>query len=567
MRRLRECEIEKIIIELNEEYRDFFGKYCFVTNYDRLVPLGSGSSGRVYEGIDLNDWNKRYAIKVIGFDEERSDYDSFVESVKCQRMLCDNNVAGVVRIYDSFEAYILVKEDGSILDAFKDEVIKESYVDKYILRLQFIVMEKLEPVISTDGYGNYRIKPKKLLNNPDEIIKLGHDIGDALREAHHMNILHRDVKLENIFYSPKENRYKLGDFNTAKETEHGAASTIVYTKGYVAPEVLNCDEIYNDKADMYSLGVVMYVLLNDLKFPDSDGYHVNAGKQYVKGYVFPSLKEKDILLDIFIQIMCRYDAEKRFASMDQVLHYFDNLLYGLKNRYIREHNVSVYIAALMCIFVGTGIFKCIYMPDIFNDFSWFAIGAAVTGFIKSVREKLYIDKRFISLILLVFGVGYIYTTGITWWKIVIIVIALIYDEAAGVISSVAMSQIAAPWLINSGVINSSILCNNSWAVYTFISFGIMLLIQYVIYEYDLIDKVERNFSFNKKTIVTYGINVFSWYWSIVATMYALTGICIRWILPGFNIHIDNDVFISCMAAMILCIVWSIRERVLASVNR
>nr|XP_006631241.1 PREDICTED: MAP kinase-activated protein kinase 3 [Lepisosteus oculatus] len=88
-------------------------------------------------------------------------------------------------------------------------------------------------------------------------------IGTAIHYLHHMSIAHRDVKPENLLYTTKESNavLKLTDFGFAKETTlHNSLQTPCYTPYYVAPEVLG-PEKYDKSCDMWSLGVIMYILL------------------------------------------------------------------------------------------------------------------------------------------------------------------------------------------------------------------------------------------------------------------------------------------------------------------
>ncbi|KAI1890537.1 hypothetical protein AGOR_G00154710 [Albula goreensis] len=88
-------------------------------------------------------------------------------------------------------------------------------------------------------------------------------IGDAIQFLHAINIAHRDVKPENLLYTSKRPNalLKLTDFGFAKETTtHNSLATPCYTPYYVAPEVLG-PEKYDKSCDMWSLGVIMYILL------------------------------------------------------------------------------------------------------------------------------------------------------------------------------------------------------------------------------------------------------------------------------------------------------------------
>lgn len=96
-----------------------------------------------------------------------------------------------------------------------------------------------------------------------EAAQIMHEICVAVKYLHDLDIAHRDLKPENLLYtSPAPNAcLKLTDFGFAKETfVKDTLQTPCYTPYYVAPEVLG-PEKYDKSCDIWSLGVIMYILL------------------------------------------------------------------------------------------------------------------------------------------------------------------------------------------------------------------------------------------------------------------------------------------------------------------
>lgn len=97
-----------------------------------------------------------------------------------------------------------------------------------------------------------------------EAANIMHQICQAIDFLHSNDIAHRDLKPENLLYSNTKNdaKLKLTDFGFAKlvTANNKNLQTPCYTPYYVAPEVLG-PEKYDKSCDMWSLGVIMYILL------------------------------------------------------------------------------------------------------------------------------------------------------------------------------------------------------------------------------------------------------------------------------------------------------------------
>ncbi|CAG7721731.1 unnamed protein product [Allacma fusca] len=127
--------------------------------------------------------------------------------------------------------------------------------------------------------------------------------------THCKGIVHRDIKPENILYqSPSDDSLvKISDFGFAKEFDDKTImSTFCGTIGYCAPEVI-MKESYTSAVDIWSLGVVLYILLCGYEpFWDETG-EPGVTRKIVKGeYEFESPYWDDISLaarEFVIQMM------------------------------------------------------------------------------------------------------------------------------------------------------------------------------------------------------------------------------------------------------------------------
>ncbi|XP_017271412.1 MAP kinase-activated protein kinase 2 isoform X2 [Kryptolebias marmoratus] len=152
-----------------------------------------------------------------------------------------------------------------------------------------------------------------------EVSEIMHDIGTAIEYLHNVDIAHRDVKPENLLYTTKDSNatLKLTDFGFAKETvAHNSLQTPCYTPYYVAPEVLG-PEKYDKSCDMWSLGVIMYILLCGFPpFYSNTGQAISPGmKQRIRlgQYEFPNPEWVDVSVEakqLIIQLLKTDPSER-----------------------------------------------------------------------------------------------------------------------------------------------------------------------------------------------------------------------------------------------------------------
>ena len=316
MLELDKAFVEGVLSALDDQSR-LFPQFALTKSNNELKLLGTGGFSSVYEMYDKERPELSYALKVIGFRRHTVSSMEFWSTGRIQWILSQESKY-IVRILDTRELLLSFDDQGNITE-IKDAA-KEAWEESgNSLHLQFVLMERLDELIEKDRFGKAR-PFRKELKTEWEVLKLAFEIGQALALAHHNKCLHRDIKLENIFWDKSEHVYKLGDFGIAKWAEDGNAETVVYTDGYGAPEIeRRLYDSYNATADIYSFGITLYLLLNDLRFPGSDGYYPKVEVQYDPEFVFPAPVHASEGMARVIRRMCSFYAEDRYQSMNEVL--------------------------------------------------------------------------------------------------------------------------------------------------------------------------------------------------------------------------------------------------------
>ena len=236
--------------EYYKRYEPFFGSW----HIKRFI--GAGSYGKVFE-IERRDFDMVFtgALKAITIPADKSEYEQVLE-------------AGMDREGAStyFRDYVQeLNREIALMSRLKGHSNIVSYEDHQIIPHEdgigwdiLIRMELLKPI-------NDALRQNKSFTRA-EVIRLGTDLCRALEVCGQYNIIHRDIKPANIFISDTGD-YKLGDFGVARiASASTGASTRAGTVNYMAPEVFR-GEKYTANVDIYSLGLVMYQLLNANRMP------------------------------------------------------------------------------------------------------------------------------------------------------------------------------------------------------------------------------------------------------------------------------------------------------------
>jgi serine/threonine protein kinase len=207
--------------------------------YDLVRVLGKGAMGVVYEGRDPN-LERRVAIKTVKVEnlseEAAAEYESrFRTEARSAARLQHPNI---VSVYDS-------DRDGDIA---------------------FLVMEYIQ------GDDLKHHLDRGVRYSLEQSLKMIRDLLAALDYAHKAGIVHRDIKPANLLIEPG-GKVKLTDFGVARMQDSGEATrtqgSMVGTLKYMAPEQVQGLKI-DSRADLFSVGVVLYQLLTDKRPFDGD---------------------------------------------------------------------------------------------------------------------------------------------------------------------------------------------------------------------------------------------------------------------------------------------------------
>ena len=196
-----------------------------------------------------------------------------------------------------------------------------------------------------DGIALDKLIKKQTVLPPPVAMLILQDSCLALKHAHSKNIIHRDIKPGNILIS-RRGEIKLADFGIASDQEDRENNITLSgmslgTPAYMSPEQFEDSASVDARADIYSLGIMLYEMVTGSK-PYPGEFSMENFKIIKKGrYIHARKIDKKIPKDIeeLIHKMIRPNPKKRFQSIDQVLRAVKKYL-----RHFNVHDIRVHIA-------------------------------------------------------------------------------------------------------------------------------------------------------------------------------------------------------------------------------
>jgi serine/threonine protein kinase len=290
--------------------------------------IGEGSFGKVYKCSKTNDGETEYcAVKLISVP--KSEFE--IDTLRIDGMTDEQTKEYYHEIINEFISEIKLlqklKKCPNIVHMYDYKVIERTESIGWDIFIRMELLTKFTEYISDKEIGR------------EEVLNFGLDICNALVECEKYNIIHRDIKPENIFVYD-DGIYKLGDFGTAKEFEQTLASySMKGTYNYMSPEVFNGKK-YDARADIYSLGLVMYLMMNNNRVPfiDPDKQmvkhqdRVDALSKRLKGDPMPKPKNADENLSAIILKACAFNPDDRYINARELRAALETELDNTKKR-------------------------------------------------------------------------------------------------------------------------------------------------------------------------------------------------------------------------------------------
>ena len=286
--------------------------------------IGRGSFGSVYEiERDIFGVKEKAALKIISIPQNDSEITELRSDGYDGKSITERFQEHLKDIVREYSLVTTLKGHPNIV---RCDDIRYVQHDDGIGWDIYIRMELLTPLMD--------VLPS--VTDVGQAVRIGEDLCKALAECQKNNLIHRDIKPQNIFLSPNGD-YKLGDFGIAKSVDRTTSGTKTGTYKYMAPEVYN-NQPYGSAADIYSLGLTMYWLLNERRTPflplpptkprisEEDA----ARARRFRGEPLPAPAHGSEELKRIVLKACAYDPKDRYHTADEMLRDL-NVLSGAEN--------------------------------------------------------------------------------------------------------------------------------------------------------------------------------------------------------------------------------------------
>lgn len=263
-----------------------------IRGYRFIEKLGEGAMGEVYRGLDL-ETNDAVAIKILypHLGKRKATAQRFIQEAKIciEKLDHPNIVKGLAVGY-------------------------EAQTDCFFYAMELVEGSNLRKVLKKKGPFSELLA-----------IKILFQMASALKYANNKNLVHRDVKPDNIILTPT-NDAKLCDLGLARDwggenlslTRTGA---VMGTPFYISPEAATGMETLDTRSDIYSLGATMYhMVVGQVPFGGSNSNVVLS--RHVKEALIPPIQRRpdlSVTFSAILEMMMEKSPDDRYQTPDEVI--------------------------------------------------------------------------------------------------------------------------------------------------------------------------------------------------------------------------------------------------------
>lgn len=358
--------------------------------WEIVEKIGEGQSSEVYKATKVDKGMNLYcAIKHVSLpksdaeieqllkngtikskDEVMKYYSNLVEDLK-KEILIMKKFEGNCYIIDCYDYFQDNRKDNSGIDFYVRMELAED-IEKYF------ATRKVTPLVVT---------------------QLGIDICHALELIEKEGNIHKDIKFSNI-YIGTDGKFKLGDFNTVSSLNSND-DRIVGTYYYMSPEVYFKKKL-DFSTDLYSLGIVMYKLLNHGKFPFVNFYTNNKKATEIRmmGLEIPDIKGVNKELMRIVKKACSFEHKDRYHSALDMRKELEEVskLFLKSNSKKDENNKNVIGDKTVSIYEADDLEKMIATKP--KKIQFKAPKVSKDELIKKIKNIDFKDKKKLSMIVL-----------------------------------------------------------------------------------------------------------------------------------------------------------------------
>ncbi|GAA0722792.1 Stk1 family PASTA domain-containing Ser/Thr kinase [Clostridium malenominatum] len=260
--------------------------------YKLLEKIGEGGMSEVYKA-QCELLNRFVAVKILKdeFARDSQFVEKFKREATAAASLSHNNIVNIYDVGSQQGVHYIVME------YIKGKTLKEVIVEKGIL-------------------------------NSDDAISMAIQIAKALECAHRNNIIHRDIKPQNILVT-EEGVVKVADFGIAKATNSATITNtakVIGSAHYFSPEQAK-GSFVDFRTDIYSLGIVMYEMVTG-KVPYDAESPVSVALKHIQEQVIPPRNINSSLSEGFNNVILKAiekEAIKRYQNIGELLLHLNKI--------------------------------------------------------------------------------------------------------------------------------------------------------------------------------------------------------------------------------------------------